>query len=122
MAFEPGHPKYGGRQKGTPNKSTTAARKLALATLGDLGEYAANARARIWAGKATRLETKLLEYVFGPPRPVEVRNPFQDALDLQAGLEEDFDVGDAFEALDDEAPRPAGDTPAPTRPRRQPVA
>jgi len=120
--FEPGHPKYGGRQKGTPNKSTTAARQLALATLGDLGEYAANARARIWAGKATRLETKLLEYVFGPPRPVEVRNPFQDALDLQAGLEEDFDVGDAFEALDDEAPRPAGDTPAPTRPRRQPVA
>jgi hypothetical protein len=33
MAFAPGHPKYGGRQKGTPNKSTTAARKLALATL-----------------------------------------------------------------------------------------
>jgi len=45
MGFEPGHPKFGGRQKGTPNKSTTAARKLALATLGDLGEYAANARA-----------------------------------------------------------------------------
>src|SRR5437870_505605 len=39
-----------------------------------------------------------------------------------AGVEEDFDVGDAFEALDDEAPRPAGDTPAPARPRRQPVA
>jgi hypothetical protein len=122
MAFEPGHPKFGGRQKGTPNKSTTAARKLALATLGDLGEYAANARERIRAGKAPRLETKLLEYIFGPPRPVEVRNPDQDALDLQLGLEEDFDVGDAFEALDDEAPRPAGDTPAPARPRRQPVA
>ena len=122
MAFAPGHPKYGGRQQGTPNKSTTAARKLALATLGDLGEYAANARARIWAGKAPRLETKLLEYLFGPPRPVEVRNPLQDALDLQAGLEEDFEVGDAFQALDDEAPRPAGDTPAPARPRRQPVA
>ena len=118
MAFEPGHPKYGGRQKGTPNKSTTAARKLALATLGDLGEYAANARARIWAGKAPRLETKLLEYVFGPPRPVELRDPLQDML----GLEEDFDVGDALAALDDEAPRPAGDTPAPARPRRQPVA
>ena len=27
-----------------------------------------------------------------------------------------------FEVLDDEAPRPAGDTPAPARPRRQPVA
>jgi len=93
-----------------------------LATLGDLGEYAANARERIFAGKAPRLETKLLEYLFGPPRPVEVRDPLQDALDLQAGLEEDFDVGDAFEALDDEAPRPAGDTPAPARPRRQPVA
>jgi len=118
MAFEPGHPKYGGRQKGTPNKSTTAARKLALATLGDLGEYAANARARIRAGKAPRLETKLLEYVFGPPRPVELRDPMQDMF----GLEEDFDLGDAFEALDDEAPRPAGDTPAPARPRRQPVA
>jgi len=122
MAFEPGHPKYGGRQKGTPNKSSTAARKLVLATLGDLGEYAANARERIFAGKAPRLETKLLEYLFGPPRPVEVRDPFKDALDLQAGLEEDFDVGDAFEALDDEAPRPAGDTPAPAMPRRQPVA
>ena len=122
MAFEPGHPKYGGRQKGTPNKSTAAARKLALATLGDLGEYTANARARILAGKAPQLERKLLEYIFGPPRPVEVRNPDKDALDLQAGLEEDFDVGDAFEALDDKAPRPAGDTPAPARPRRQPVA
>jgi hypothetical protein len=122
MAFAPGHQKYGGRQKGTPNKSTTAARKLALATLGDLGEYAANARARIWAGKAPRLETILLGYIFGPPRPVEVRNPLRDALDLEAGLEEDFDVGDAFEALDDEAPTPADDTPAPARPRRQPVA
>ena len=122
MAFEPGHPKYGGRQKGTPNKATAAARKLALAALGDLGEYAANVHARILAGKAPQLERKLLEYIFGPPRPVEVRNPDKDALDLQAGLEEDFDVGDAFEALDDEAPRPAGDTPAPARPRRQSVA
>jgi hypothetical protein len=123
MAFKPGHPKFGGRQKGTPNKSTTAARKLGLAILGDLGEYAANAHARIFAGKAQQLERILLEYIFGSPRPVvEVRNPDQDALDLQLGLEEDFDVGDAFEALDDEAPRPAGDTPAPARPRRQPVA
>ena len=121
MAFGPGHPKCGGRQRGTPNKSTAAARRLALAILGDLGEYAANARERILAGEAPRLETKLFEYLFGPPRPVEVRNPFQDTLDLQAGLEEDFDVGDAFEALDDEAPRPAGDTAAPARPRRQPV-
>ena|SRR5438309_994006 len=117
MAFEPGHPKYGGRQRGTPNKSTAAARRLALAILGDLGEYAANARERILAGEAPRLETKLFEYLFGPPRPVEVRNPLPDVL----GLEEDFDVGDAFEALDDEAPRPAGDTAAPARPRRQPV-
>ena len=98
MAFEEGHPKFGGRQKGTPNKSTTAARKLALAILGDLGEYAANARERIRAGKAPRLETKFLEYLFGAPRPVEVRDPLRDALDLQAGLEEDFDVGDAFVA------------------------
>jgi hypothetical protein len=60
----------------------------------------------------------LLEYLFDPPRPVEVRNPLQDVL----GLKEDFDVGDAFEALDDEAPRPTGDTPAPARPQRQPVA
>ena len=117
MAFAQGHPKYGGRQKGTPNKSTAAARMLALAALGDLGEYAANLRARIFAGKAERLETKLFDYIFGPPRPVEIRDP----LDLDDGLEEDFDVGDAFEALDDEAPRPAGDTPAPARPRR-PVA
>jgi hypothetical protein len=112
MPFEHGHPKYGGRQKGTPNKSTTAARKLALATLGNLDEYAANARERILAGEAPRLETKLLEYLFGPPRPVEVRNPLQDML----GLEEDFDVGDAFEALDDK------DRPGPARPRREPVA
>jgi len=121
MAFEPGHPKFGGRQKGTPNKSTTAARKLALATLGDLGEYAANARERIRAGKAPRLETRLLEYIFGPPRPVEVRDPLGEMLALEDGRVEDFDVGDAFEALDDEAPRPAGDTPAPARPRREPV-
>ena len=118
MAFVHGHPKYGGRQKGTPNKSTTAARRLALAMLGPLDKYAANARERIFAGEALRLETKCFEYLFGPPRPVEVRNPLQDKL----GLEEDFDVGDAFEALDDEAPRPAGDTPAPARPGRQPVA
>jgi hypothetical protein len=117
MAFEPGHPKYGGRQKGTPNKSTTAGRKLALATLGDLRDYAANARERIRAGKAQRLETRLLEYLLGPPRPVEIRDPLQDML----GLEEDFDVGNAFEALDDEAPKPAGDSPAPARPQRQPV-
>src|SRR5215475_13178191 len=121
MAFEQGHPKYGGRRKGTPNRSTTAARMLALAALGDLGEYAANARARILAGKAPGLETKFLAYIFGPPQPVQVRDPFRDALDLQAGLEEDFDVGDAFEALDDEAPRPAADPPAPPRPQRQPV-
>src|SRR5215470_17797298 len=115
MAFELGHPKYGGRQKGTPNKSTTAARKLALATLGDLGEYVANARERIRAGKAPRLETRLLEYIFGPPRPVEVRDP----LSFEQGLEEDFEVGDAFDALDDEALRPAGDTPP--KPRREPI-
>ena len=122
MAFAPGHPKYGGRQKGTPNRATTAARMLALAALGDLGEYAANARERIFAGKAARLETKFIEYIFGPPRPVEIRSPLEDRLRLEQGLEEDFDVGDAFEALDDEAPKPAGDTPAPARPRREPVA
>ena len=118
MAFEDGHPKYGGRQKGTPNKSTVLARPLALAILGDLREYAANARERIFAGKAPGLETRCHGYIFGPPRPVEVRNPLQDAL----GLEEDFDVGDAFKTLDKEAPRPTGDTPAPARPQRQPVA
>ena len=118
MPFEDGHPKYGGRRKGTPNKSTVAARTLALSILGPLDKYAANARERIFAGKAPALETTCHGYLFGPPRPVEVRNPLQDAL----GLEEDFDVGDAFEALDEEAPRPAGDTPAPARPRRQPVA
>jgi hypothetical protein len=118
MAFEPGHPKFGGRKKGTPNKSTAAARKLALASLGDLAAYAANARERIRAGKAPRLETRLLEYIFGPPRPVELRNPLEDMLEI----EEDFNVGDAFEALDDEALRPAGDTPAPARPQREPVA
>ena len=85
MAFEEGHPKFGGRKKGTPNKSTAAARKLALATLGDLGQYAANARERIRAGKAPRLETKLLEYLFGPPRPVEVRDPFEERLALEDG-------------------------------------
>jgi len=121
MAFEPGHPKYGGRQKGTPNRSTTAARKLALAALGDLGEYAANARERIRAGKAPRLETRLLEYLLGPPRPIEIRDASRDELMLEAGLEEDFEVGAAFEALNDEPPRPAGDTPAPARPRREPV-
>ena len=121
MAFELGHPKYGGRQKGTPNKSTTAARMLALAIFGDLGDYAANARERIRAGKAPRLETRFLEYLLGPPRPVELRDPLQDRLNLEAGLEEDFDVGDAFLALDDKAPRPAGDTPAPSRPRREPI-
>jgi len=121
VAFEEGHPKFGGRKKGTPNKSTAAARKLALATLGDLGQYAANARERIRAGKAPRLETKLLEYLFGPPRPVEVRDPFEERLALEDGRVEDFDVGNAFEALDDETPRPAGDTPAPSRPRREPI-
>src|SRR2546422_11210784 len=97
MAFGPGHPKCGGRQRGTPNKSTAAARRLALAMLGDLGENAANARARILAGKAPRLETKALEYRVGPPRPSEVRKPQGDELDLPAGLEEHFDLGDAFE-------------------------
>ena len=121
MGFEPGHPKVGGRAKGVPNKSTAAARKLALATLGDLAEYAANARARIQAGKAPRLETRLLEYIFGPPRPVEVRDPLGERLALEDGRVEDFDVGDAFEVLDDEAPRPAGDTPAPATTRREPV-
>lgn len=119
MAFEPGHPKYGGREKGTPNRSTTAARQLALATLGDLREYAANARERIRAGKAPRLEALLLAYLVGPPRPVPVRDLVEESLDIDKV--EDFDVGDAFEALNDEAPRPADDTPAPTKPRREPV-
>jgi hypothetical protein len=120
MVFEPGHPKYGGRQKGTPNKSTTAARKLALATLGDLREYVANARERIRAGKAPRLEALLLAYLVGPPRPVPVRDLFQESLAID--MVEDFDVGDAFEALDNEAPRPAADAPAPATPRRDPIA
>jgi hypothetical protein len=119
MPFASGHRKIGGRKAGTPNRATAAARQLALAMLGDLGEYAANARERIWAGKAPRLETKALEYLVGPPRPVETRNPLM--LDLHEELEEDFDVGDAFEALGDQAPRPAGDTPPPAAPRRQPV-
>src|SRR5262245_52580008 len=121
MAFEPGHLKYGGRQKGTPNRSTTAARVLALAALGDLREYAANARERIRAGKAPRLETRFLEYLLGPPRAIEIRDASQEAVMLNLGLAEDFEVGDAFEALNDEAPRPADDTPAPARPRREPV-
>ena len=99
MAFEPGHPKYGGRQKGTPNRSTTAGRKPALAALGDLGAYAANARERIRAGKAPRLETRLLEYLLGPPRPIEIRDASREAVMLDLGLAEDFEVGDAFEAL-----------------------
>jgi hypothetical protein len=90
--------------------------------LGDFGEYVPNVRERIRAGKASSLEIMLLKYIFGPPRPVERRHPLRDMLDLQDGLEEDFDVGDAFAALDDQAPRPAGDMPPPAAPRRQPVA
>ena len=35
---------------------------------------------------------------------------------LNTDIEEDFDVGDAFQALDSEAPRQPGDTPPPQGP------
>jgi len=36
---------------------------------------------------------------------------------LNIDIEEDFDVGDAFQALHSEAPRQPGDTPPPQGPR-----
>lgn len=37
MAAPKGHPRYGGRQKGTPNKNTTAVKEMVLAALDKAG-------------------------------------------------------------------------------------
>jgi hypothetical protein len=65
MPFQPGHPKVGGRIKGTPNKATVEARELARDLLGT--KYQERLRQRLLAGEAGGMETLLWQYAFGRP-------------------------------------------------------
>jgi hypothetical protein len=67
MAFAKGHPKVGGRQRGTPNKLTGNAREVARDLLGN-AEYQQNLQRRLIRGEAPRLEVRLWEWVLGKPR------------------------------------------------------
>lgn len=67
MPGVPGRAKYGGRQKGTPNKSTLEIRTL-LDKLFD-ASYFTGLRARLDEGKLPpAVEAKLLAYRYGEPK------------------------------------------------------
>jgi len=70
MAFAKGHPKVGGRRRGTPNKLTGDAREVARDLLGN-AEYQQNLQRRLIRGEAPRLEVRLWEWVLGKPRAEE---------------------------------------------------
>jgi hypothetical protein len=67
MGFERGHRKVGGRQLGTPNRFTGAAREVAYRLLAD-PEYQQSLVKRLRQGMAPRLELFLWESAFGKPR------------------------------------------------------
>lgn len=64
--FEPGHPKLGGRKRGTPNRATAEIREAARRLLED-PEYQAGLRQRLIAGQASYMETFLHHYAYGKP-------------------------------------------------------
>lgn len=88
MAFERGHKKVGGRQSGTPNRSTGAAREFAYRLLAD-PEYQQSLVIRLRQGMAPRLELYLWESAFGKPRvePEEVPEGAGASEDLVQILE-----------------------------------
>ena len=67
MRFETGHPKVGGRRKGTPNKATQRGRELAQAIIED-PKYLRHLRKRLRDWDApSGMESLLWAYAFGRP-------------------------------------------------------
>ncbi len=75
--FQKGHEKHGGRQKGTPNKSTAEVKAYCqefgediISMLLNLAHYSIDPRVRIMAGK------EILDRGYGrPPQGVELSGP-----------------------------------------------
>ncbi len=66
--FEGGHPKVGGREKGTPNRTTVEARELTQRLLTD-PDYVTSLERRLKQGKlAPAMEALLWQYAFGKPK------------------------------------------------------
>ena len=105
MSFQPGHPKVGGRTKGTPNKATVEARDLARDLLRP--KYQERLRQRLLAGEAGGMEALLWQYAFGRPLTEAIANGHADAAVMFEQI---------LTRLDDEQ------SPAdPRAPRRTPV-
>ena len=65
--FQRGHPRFGGRLSGTPNRATQEMRAFARSIL-ENPAYRESIRQRIMQGKAPHLETLLYHYAYGKPR------------------------------------------------------
>ena len=66
--FERGHAKIGGRTKGTPNRASVEARKLALRLVSD-PDYVTSLERRLKEGKLSpAIEALLWQYAFGKPK------------------------------------------------------
>lgn len=73
--FRPGHPKLGGRTKGTPNR-VSAEMKAFLKSVIEDPEYQDALRARMIAGKAAHMEQLAAYYTLGKPsETVAVQSP-----------------------------------------------
>lgn len=130
MPFEKGHPKYGGRKKGTPNKLSVDFRAFARDLAKD-EKYRANLMQRARAGKlAPQVEVLMLQYVAGKPTDtIELHATHRSAeqiagmsdqelrarmLELAASLDDSADANEAEDspapADPDQGPEPAEDS------------
>jgi len=84
MAFEEGHKKVGGRKKGSLNKATRLAQKLAQNILTDEKYLKALRERMIDDQPSERIEEMLWKYAFGTPRDPNVprsRRPAPPSVD-----------------------------------------
>jgi hypothetical protein len=73
--FRPGHPKLGGRTKGTPNRVSVEMKEFLKSVIED-PEYQEALRARMIAGKAAHMEQLAAYYTLGKPgETVAVQSP-----------------------------------------------
>ena len=79
MSFKSGHKKVGGREKGTPNRTTQEARELAQSLLQD-PEYQTKLRERLLAGKADRIELLLWQQMLTGSGATGTQGDLHEAL------------------------------------------
>jgi len=97
MAFKRGHPKHGGRKRGTPNKASLWVRELAQAIIGD-PRYLKTLRKRLRElDQPLPIEGLIWKYAGGlplDPNRVSQNHPDEEDLVEETAGEDDSEEGD----------------------------